>query len=320
MKNKLIYTLTIIALLLTGCSTTDTEYVPPSIGNVNLNLNPDKDSDISTTKPNTSGPSDIVKIPDSELYVHFLDVGQAHCAIIENGDDIILIDGGNRADSDYVINYLESLNVDDIDIIIATHPHEDHIGALPAVIEAYSVDYIYYPTIPEEFEPDTIIYREFLQKATASGAKNISPYNKDIIYSKDGVTLQVLFDGRVFVDDMNDYSIIAKLTNGNDGFVFPGDANEYGELLTLDIWEDNLDFLKADVLLVGHHGSSTSTCAEFLAAVSPTYAVISCGDGNMYGHPHSSILTRLLRIETLRTDTDGDIVFKSTGNSVALIN
>ncbi len=311
-----------ISLLFGGCIKEDPG--SPYIGDKNVNLNPDKDTNIIVTNPNPPPKEEDTNNDNSnssEMVVTFLDVGQAHCEVIQTENGVIMIDGGNREDADLILSFLEENDIHNIDVMIATHPHEDHIGALPDVLEYCTVEELYVPFIPEQYEPTTVIYSDLMDTAADRGAEIIYPITGDIIYEEEnGIQLEVLFDGATQSDDMNDYSIITMLTNQEDSFIFPGDANHASELTILDNWVYNPEELKTDVLLVGHHGSHTSSCREWLAALKPEYAVISCGLDNSYGHPHQEVLTRLklVNAKVLNTIDTGTVVFQSTGTGVTL--
>ncbi len=244
------------------------------------------------------------------LKVHFIDVGQADSILIQSPTGAsILIDGGNNDDGTAVVNYLKSQGVKELSAMVATHPHEDHIGGLDTVINSIKTNQVYMPNATA----NTQTFEAFVAAVKASGAKRIQ--------TKSGVNLDVDGLSGVFLapissefDDTNDYSAVLKITHGETSFLMTGDAESVseGEMLRSD------QNLKATVLKVGHHGSGTSTTTSFLKAVSPKFAVISVGSGNNYGHPHPDALTRLSNegIPVFRTDQSGTIIATSDGTTV----
>lgn len=246
-----------------------------------------------------------------KLQVHFIDVGQADSIFIDYGDIDILIDGGNNEDGELVVNYLKALGTDDIELMVATHPHEDHIGGLDTVIYNFDVKKIIKPAFAE----NTKTNRDFEE---AISYKNIPVENPE-----QGETIEfgelkfiVLSDKTKKYSETNNYSIVLKMIYGDISFIFTGDAEVKAEH---DIIASGID-LKADVLKVGHHGGGTSTTAQFAKAVSPEYAVISVGKNNSYGHPDNIIINRLslLGARIYRTDTDGTIVFETDGKNITV--
>ncbi|MDF2891607.1 MAG: fold metallo-hydrolase [Clostridia bacterium] len=251
--------------------------------------------------------------PTAALKVHFIDVGQGDSIFIQlaNGETV-LIDGGNKADAEVIMNYLQSLNVKMIDYLIATHPHEDHIGSLPAIIRDFSIGSIYMPKVTA----NTKIFEDLLLSIKAKGYKiNTAAAGVKIIDTKE-TQLTILAPNSAEYDDMNNYSAVAKLVYRNTSFLFTGDAEDVSEK---EILKNNYD-LKADVIKVGHHGGRTSNTEDFLSKAAPDYAVISVGKDNDYGHPHAETIERLsaLNLKIFRTDEQGTIVASSDGNSVTI--
>lgn len=247
---------------------------------------------------------------EGELKVYYFDVGQGDSIYIKtpNGDDI-LIDAGDNNYGDDVVHYLNELNVDDIEVLIATHPHADHIGGLGTVLENFTVEAVYAPKVVHTSQT----YEDFLLGVANEGLK--------ITKAEAGVTLPLEGVEAKFVgpvgeyESLNNWSAVLHLTYGNTAFLFSGDAEIEAER---DILELNQN-IKADVYKVGHHGSSTSTTDKYLAAINPEYAVISSGIDNRYGHPHQETLTKLNSngINILRTDEKGTIIVSSDGNNIS---
>jgi competence protein ComEC len=245
---------------------------------------------------------------DGAIKVHFIDVGQADAIFIDlpNNDDI-LIDAGNKADGALVVNYLKNQGVDDIDLLIATHPHEDHIGGIPAVLNAFQVERI----IDSGKAADSAIYQEYASDAAAEGADWEQSSGQTFTFGNN--TLQILTSAGHSWDNLNDYSVVSRLDTGNIEFLFMGDAGFPAE----SVLSGELD---ADILKVGHHGSSTSTSAALLRQVSPQVAVISVGAGNTYGHPTVETLQRLQNAGATiyRTDLNGTIVVTTDGSTYSI--
>lgn len=247
--------------------------------------------------------------PTGDLKVHYIDVGQgASQLIISPGGKVMLIDGGNNDDEGRVVNYLKNQGVKKVDILIGTHPDADHIGGLDAVVDAFDIGYMYMPKVSSN------------TKTFESLLTSISNKNMKVSTAKAGIDIKL--DEQLTVkmiapvntyEDKNNMSAVIKLTFGSNSFLFTGDAEAESEQ---DILSSGTD-LKADVLLVGHHGSNSSTSQSFLNAVNPKYAVIQVGDNN-YGHPTDHILKRLAdkNIKVYRNDRQGNIIFTSNGEKI----
>ncbi len=248
--------------------------------------------------------------PDAPFAVHFIDVGQADAALVRCGEETMLIDGGNAEDSNLIAAYLEKQDISHLDYVICSHAHEDHVGGLSGALSVATAGAVYAP----ETEADTRAYRNFKAKTEAQGLSLLHPHPGDRILLGDA---QVDFLGPVSedTDEVNDTSIILKITYGETSFLFTGDAERAEELSVLDSGGD----VSATVLKVGHHGSSSSTSYPFLREVNPFYAIISCGKNNDYGHPHDEVLSRLrdAGARILRTDRQGDIILLSDGVTVS---
>lgn len=247
------------------------------------------------------------------LTVAFLDVGQGDAIFIEapNGNQM-LIDGGKNARVLRELAAVMPFYDKSIDVVLATHPDQDHIGGLPSVFERFDVSTFVEPGV----SGDTSAYKELLRRVELEqGGTVIARRGMKIVLSQ-GVEFLILFPDRdVSAVETNDGSIIGKLIYGNTSFLFTGDAPQKIEnfLVTIDG-----TVLRSDVLKVGHHGSKTSTAELFLGFVAPKVSVISSGASNSYGHPHEEVLERLKRFETeaLRTDTQGTIIITSDGETV----
>ena len=257
-------------------------------------------------------------ISADKAQIYYLDVGQGDSELIclPTGETI-LIDAGLKSGSDRLTAYLKELGVDRIDILIATHPHADHIGGMEKVIQNFEIGEIYMPKVADDQVPTTATYTKLLEAIQAKGMKINQAKAGTTIFSNDNATLEILAPNNSEYKDLNNYSIVTKLTYGNNRFLFTGDAESDEEEEILNSGAD----LKSTVLKVGHHGSRTSTSYPFLREVMPQYAVISVEKGNSYGHPNEETLSKLsdAGVEVYRTDESGDIVMTSDGNSINVV-
>lgn len=249
----------------------------------------------------------------SLMSVSFIDVGQGDCELIQCSGVNILIDGGEAATADFVVSELKSKGVEKLDMYIISHPHSDHMGAASKIIDTFIVDKFVTTDFSEMNTPTSAIYENMLDSLEKQP-------DCQYITVKAGDTFEVgelsflVVSPSEETTDYNNMSIVVRVDYKNTRFLFTGDAEEEIEK---EIIANGYD-IKANVLKVGHHGSSTSTCAEFLKAVSPEYAVISCGADNSYGHPHKETTDLLKRcnVTYFRTDESGTITLYSDGNKI----
>lgn len=258
---------------------------------------------------NVTNNSESVKLQDNvNLEVYFLDVGQADSILIKLEDEYMLIDAGNNEDGVKLVNYFNELGIKEFKYVFGTHPHEDHIGGMDDIINNFKIDNYYMPdkiTTTKTFEDvlDALINNNLQYTILEKGDEfNLSSANFKVIYAGDET------------NDINDSSIVLKLTYGNNSFLLTGDATSNVEKTLLN------DNIKSDVLKVAHHGSNYSSTDEFLDVVSPKYAVISVGKNNSYNHPSNSTLKKLndRNIKLYRTDLDGTIKFTSDGENITI--
>ena len=254
-------------------------------------------------------PSDIPE--NSNFEAHFIDVGQADSALIECDGETMMIDGGNVADSNVVAAYLKKEDVTELNYVVCSHAHEDHVGGLSGALSVTKADNIYAP----KTETNTKAYKNFKKKAEEQNVEIKHPNVGDEIQLGSS-TVEFLGPVDENGKDLNSTSIVLKITYGNTSFLFTGDAESDEEEEILNSGAD----LKSTVLKVGHHGSRTSTSYPFLREVMPQYAVISVEKGNSYGHPNEETLSKLsdAGVEVYRTDESGDIVMTSDGNSISI--
>lgn len=242
-----------------------------------------------------------------KMYVSFIDVGQGNCTLLRCGGKAILVDSGEVGAAQTVINYIKNLGIDELNCVLVTHPHTDHMGAMTKILYEFKIDDLIMPEIPEKIIPTNKTYEKFLT-AVSDNAGNVIAAKPGETYSYGEMTLEIFAPLRDY-DNLNDMSAVSRISYGDTSVMFTGDATTTVEK---DLLKKNIDY-SATVLNVGHHGSKTSSSEAWLRAVNPKYAVICCGENNDYGHPHSVITKRLeeLGIEYFETDLLGTIVFES---------
>lgn len=252
------------------------------------------------------------------LEVHFIDVGQGDCTLLLCGESAVLVDGGESPCSGTVMQYLEKHGVDEIDLMIASHRHSDHIGGLIGIAEEMPVQRVLMNRDNISEDADTATESEFL------GVLNEYDIPVDIaregdVYSFEEMTLTVIYAGADDFAEENEQSLVIQAMYGDSSVLLTGDIGEETEEYLLS---NDYEF-QGDVLKVAHHGSKYSSTYDFLKAVDPIYAVISCGEGNVYGHPGDETVNRLNRFTPyiLRTDTMSSIViFCSADGKYEYIN
>jgi len=257
-----------------------------------------------------------------QLQVHFIDVGQGDAIFITNStNQAILIDAGDKPFSKTVVDYLRGHNCKKLDILIASHPDNDHIGGMAGVIEGFSVA-LY---LDSGVEKPTKTSRNLNLLVRKKGIKHqIARAGQDYDLG-DGASLRILFPSEPLIGKVkqgtvwNANSIVAKLTYKNVSFLLPGDAEEATEDRLLK--EQGVGVLSSTVLKVAHHGSKYATTQEFLDAVNPKIAVISVGEGNSYGHPADKTLKRLQDkgVVVYRTDYNGNVIIKTDGDALEVV-
>jgi beta-lactamase superfamily II metal-dependent hydrolase len=240
---------------------------------------------------------------------HFIDVGQGDAALIRTAAGDVLIDASTNSAEDELKAYLDALGVTTLEYAVFTHPHEDHIGGADMVINTYNVKRVLMP----EKEHDSKTY-DYMMDAIETRECDLILSEPDYAFTVGEVTFTVLAPLGTSYTELNDFSIVLRAEYGATTVMFTGDAETKSEEEILERYS-SIGKLDCDILKVGHHGSTTSTSDEFLAAVSPDHAVISVGEGNSHGHPHAEILTKLenRNISIWRTDLHGSIVFVSDG-------
>lgn len=243
-----------------------------------------------------------------EMKVHFMDVGQGDSTLITCGGHSMLIDAGDDSKGTAIQNYLKKQKVDQLDYLVLTHPDADHIGGAPVVITKFDIKKVFV----SNFEKDNKTYQKLIQALDDKNLKYATP-KVGFQFSLGTAKITILAPNDEY-DNPNDASIALIIQNGSNKFLFTGDASEDAEN---DILDNDID-ISADVYKVGHHGSKYSTSEDFFRAVSPTYAVISCGEENSYGHPHAETLNtlRMNGVDVFRTDEDGTIIATCDGEEI----
>lgn len=244
-----------------------------------------------------------------ELTIHFMDVGQGDATLIECDDKYMLIDAGNNDKGTLVQNYLVKQGVETLDYVIGTHPDADHVGGLDVAIYKFDCETIILP----EAEKDTKTYEDVLLAIQSKGYEITAPVVGDT-YTLGSAEFTIISPSENYDSNANDNSVGILLENGENKFLFVGDAEEEAEE---DMVNSGIN-LMSDVYKVSHHGSKNATTDAFLEAVSPIYAVISVGEDNAYGHPTAEVLNKLRMsgIEVFRTDEQGTIVLTSDGKEI----
>ena len=256
----------------------------------------------------------------TDLQVHYIDVGQADSILVRvptsDGVKNMLIDAGTSDGypASNIVNYLNGLGITELEYMIITHPHLDHIGAADEVITDFTVQNIIMP----ECEASS---KAWLNVLTAMDEKNLayipSEAGKTYTIGEASFTILGPIDATsVKPSDANNYSVVIRLSWGDTSFLFTGDAETSSEAEMLDRFPASS--FRCNVLKVGHHGSTTSTSDAFLAAADPDLADISCGKGNSYGHPHAETVEKLEKagVQILRTDEEGTIILCSDKKEV----
>lgn len=242
------------------------------------------------------------------MRVHFIDVGQGDCSFIELGNgQTMLIDAGNPEDGDDIVEYIKELQYGDIDYVVATHPHDDHIGGMADVLKTFSVEKMYMPNaVHTSYSFENLLNVIEEKDIDLNIAKSATS-----ILSSGPIDIDILSPVQEEYSEMNNYSAVVRIIYGESSFLFTGDAEK---IVESEILNSEID---VDVLKVGHHGSNSSSSEAFINATSPQIAVISCGQDNMYGHPDYEVLSLLdeNNVKVYRTDEAGTIMVTADQNN-----
>lgn len=261
------------------------------------------------------GGTPYVKPLDDEAAVYFIDVGQGDCELIRTKNCNILIDCGEEENADEVIGFIRYSGVERLDYVIATHPHSDHIGGMYRILESFDVGTVIIPKIPRDIAPNTLFYSKMLNTIKNRGINREYSAAGKIYTLGENASLEIIAPLYDEYEELNNFSIVARLTHGANTFLFTGDAESLAEL---DILDNGID-VSADVLKVAHHGSAGANSKAYLEKVRPKIAVIGVGSDNSYGHPHKEVLKRLAQVgcdEIYTTAADGNVVIISDGASL----
>lgn len=261
--------------------------------------------------PKIAGDKTDIYLPSSSDFtasVHFIDVGQGDSALFVNNGHYVLIDSGESEYADKVEEYCRSLGVEKFDCIMVSHPHSDHAGGMADIVRDIGCDNIIIPDIDAQYITSSF-YEEFIDAAAESGADIYYAYAGDK-YSYGDMNFEIL-SPKETGKDLNNDSIVTLFTYSDISVLMTGDAEKRIEKQIIN----DYPALKCDVLKVGHHGSSTSSCSDFIKTVSPECAVISVGENNKYSHPSELTLKTLEEnnITVYRTDYDGNVILKTNG-------
>ena len=286
MKKKFLALMLILSLLFCGC---EVVYYP---------------AEVPTTPDFTEGET---------LTVHYIDVGQADSILLETEGKFMLIDGGNKEDGQLVISYLQQQGVEELEAVICTHAHEDHVGGLPSVLAVFPVKAVYAPTRTYSSK----VFDSFLHYVDQQGLEVTIPAPGDKL-ALGGVDMTVVGPVKSYAET-NDTSIVVLADYSETRFLFTGDMETPAENDMLDYWGDRINW-NVDVLKAGHHGSDTSSGYRFVYEADPEYAIVSVGTGNTYGHPSESILSRYgdAGIPLFRTDELGHVIVTTDGQNIAV--
>lgn len=245
----------------------------------------------------------------SFLTVHYLDVGQADAMVLECDGEFAVIDAAYADNTDDILAYMNSLGVEKLKLVVGTHPHEDHVGGLSYIIDAFPTEHFWFSEIPF-----TNPMLDFLMERVTANHLTLEQPKPGHSLQLGSATITVLGPVRTDYEDVNNLSLVLMVEHGENRFLFTGDMELEGEI---DLIESGAD-VRADVLKVGHHGSYSSTGYRLLREAAPKYAVISVGANNEYGHPHDDPMSRLRDAEVIvhRTDKQYTITAVSDGKNI----
>lgn len=266
-------------------------------GNTQVNLN----------KPDQQNTN--IVLQEGEMVIHFLDIDQGLCILVQSEGENLIYDGGDKKTADEVVAYLKEQGVETIDYLISSHYDSDHVSGLINCLENFDVEYV----ISSDYVHESKTYENFIAAVEAKGlTPNHPAVGETFTFGNGGFT--ILAPETIDEDDSNANSVAIKLVNGNHSFIITGDAEMKNEA---EMCETGID-LECDILVPGHHGSATATSWDFLEATLPEYAVISCGQDNSYGHPHEETMEKLesANVQVFRTDIQGTIVATSDGTNL----
>ncbi|MBR5321627.1 MAG: MBL fold metallo-hydrolase [Clostridia bacterium] len=263
---------------------------------------------------NYLGVIDGVSLVDSDFAIYYLDVGQSDCSIVVCDDEVLMIDCGTYNQLNVIRQSIHTLEIDEIDYMIVTHQHDDHMGSATDLINDLSVKNFIMPKLTQTNNVTSKAYNVLIntldnKKITKIPAQNCKSFML-------GRALVEILSPSVQNNNLNNMSVVLKITYGNTEFLFQGDAESKIEN---DLLRSDYD-IDVDVLKIGHHGSKTSSTDKYLEATSPDIAIISSGYDNNYGHPNGTVLNRLENdnIKAFSTFLDGNIAVTSDGETITV--
>ena len=243
-----------------------------------------------------------------EMQVHFLDVDQGLCVLVQLGEQVLIYDGGERDTSSFVVSYVKSLGITEIDYMISSHYDSDHVSGLIGCLNAFDVKRV----IASDYEHNSKLYSSFMEAVEAEGVTIEYPEVGEKYAFGEGVI--TILSPKDIKKDSNANSVAIKLSYGESDFIFTGDA-DYGS--ERDMVASGID-LDCEVLSLGHHGSASSSSSLFLENTLPEAVVISCGKDNSYGHPHVEVMELLeaMEIDVYRNDIQGTVIATTDGKTI----
>ena len=281
-----------------------------NIYDITLGPSDESDETIGATETTTQTPE--MATPSGELTLTMIDVGQADSFLLVQDGKTMLVDCGTRSTGEDVVKYLNEQGITRLDYVIGTHPHDDHMGGMYDVITNFEIGKIIMPEV-EAGKVTTNWYVKLMQEIK-QGAYELEYAKLGAVYDLGDASFKIIGPIETDESNLNNYSIVLKVTFGDMDVIMTGDAETKVEKAIIESGEA----LGAEILKVGHHGSDTSSSAEFLDAVSPLYALISTKVGNKYEHPIKSTMEKLeeRKIKVYRTDENGTVVATITANDV----
>ena len=248
-----------------------------------------------------------------EMQVYVIDVGQGSSTLFVSNKRSILIDAGENGNGKKILSLMNNIGLDSLDVMIGTHPHSDHIGGMDEVLNSINAEVIIMPELPKSVTPTTKTYLDVLKSIDSQG-KSITAAKPGDVFEVGDMKLEIIGPKSAIDSNLNNFSVISKITIDDVSVLITGDAEVAAENAIMG----NKKKLKSDILIVGHHGSDTSSSEEFLKAVEPEYAAISVGYNNAYGHPSKETSYKLLALNSkiYRTDRNGTTIFKIQNNEI----
>lgn len=259
---------------------------------------------------NNQNQNDYINTNNNLLKVHYLDVGQGDSIFIElPNNETMLIDAAESYQSENIINYLKNLNYQKIDYVIGTHPHTDHIGGLKDIINTFEIGKIYMPKVVST----TKTYESLLMAIKDKNLKINTAKAGTSIIDTDTLKINILAPNNSIYTELNNYSVVTKITYGTTKFLFMGDAEKLSE-------NEIKENVTADVIKIGHHGSNTSSSIDFIKKVNAKYGIISVGLNNKYNLPKEETITNWKNSGTkiYLTSTNGTIRASSDGTNIKI--